>query len=83
MDGDLETKFCTNCQTHQIKIKGKFYWSGKIKRWKCMHCVKNIFNKNLMKRNIIARHKAEDICAIRTANKADDVLVKTRIGEEI
>jgi hypothetical protein len=39
--------------------------------------------KENMDRRAVARKQVEDICAIRTANKADDVLVKTRIGEEI
>ena len=63
----MESKFCTNCQTHQAVEGGKYLFIGKIKRWKCKHCL----------------IKSEDICAIRTANKADDVPVKTRIGEEI
>jgi len=81
MDGSLETKFCTNCQTHQVLSLGKFYWAGKIKRWKCQHCVKNIFNKNLMKRNIAARHKAEDLCATETVTR--DEIARVRIGEDI
>ena len=81
MDGSLETKFCTNCRTHQPILNGQFYWAGKIKRWKCVNCVKTIFNKNLMQRNILARHKAEDLCATKTAIKEEPVRV--RIGEDI
>jgi hypothetical protein len=81
MVGDQETKFCTNCQTHQIKTTGKFYWAGKIKRWKCIHCFKTIFNANLIKRNMIARHKTEDLCVHKTVLKEEDARV--RIGEEI
>ena len=80
MVGNLDTKFCTNCQAHQPILNGQFYWAGKIKRWKCQHCIKTIFNKNLMQRNIIARHKAEDLCVTKTAIKDDPARV--RIGEE-
>jgi len=34
-----------------------------------------------MQRNIIARHKAEDLCVHKTAAKEEDARVK--IGEEI
>ena len=81
MDGSLKTKFCTNCQAHQPILNGQFYWAGKIKRWKCVNCVKTIFNKNLMKRNIAARHKAEDLCATETVTR--DEIARVRIGEDI
>ena len=78
---NMDDKFCTNCRTHQPILNGKFYWAGKIKRWKCVNCIKTIFNKNLMQRNILARHKAEDLCATKTAIKEEPVRV--RIGEDI
>ena len=46
-----------------------------------MHCVKTIFNANLVKRNMIARHKTEDLCAHKTVIKEEDARV--RIGEEL
>ena len=79
----MESKFCTGCQVHQSLASGKYMWSGRIKRWRCAQCLKMANTKENMDRRAVARKQAEDICAIRTANKADDVLVKTRIGEEI
>lgn len=79
----MESKFCTSCQTSQPLESGRYLWSGRIKRWRCAHCLKHADTKENMDRRAVARKQVEDICAIRTANKADDVLVKTRIGEEI
>ena len=81
MVGSLNTKFCTNCQAHQPILNGKFYWAGKIKRWKCVNCVKTIHNVSLMIRNAVARHKTEDNkCVTETVIR--DEIVRVRIGEE-
>ena len=77
----MESKFCTNCQAHQPVLNGKFYWAGKIKRWKCVNCVNTIYNVSLMIRNAVARHKMEDKQCV-TEIVIKDVNVRVRIGEE-
>jgi len=56
----MESKFCTNCQTHQAVEGGKYLFRGKIKRWKCKHCL----------------IKSEEQCVIKTVCKEENVLVR-------
>ena len=65
----MKDKFCTNCQVSKPVEKGVYILSGKIRRWKCLDCVKKI--------HLLEGKK----CATIIATKAETALV--RIGEEI
>jgi len=75
----MESKYCTNCRTHQPLATGKFMWSGEIKRWKCINCLNVAQTKPNMIKQGIARRLAEDKCATEIVTKEERV----RVGEDI
>jgi hypothetical protein len=54
-------------------------WNGKIKRWKCVHCLNVAQTKPNMIKQGIARRLAEDKCATEIVTKEERV----RVGEDI
>ena len=75
----MDTKFCTNCRTHQPLATGKHIWSGDVKRWKCINCLNVASTKSNMIKRGIARRQAEDKCATEIVTKEERV----RVGEDI